>query len=257
MGILNLTEDSFFDGGKYNSLEKALVQSEKILSEGAKILDIGAASSRPGAESISPEDELKKLIPFVEKVKSKFPDAVLSIDTFHSKVARECIEAGAHIINDISGGQFDENMFDTIAELNVPYILMHIQGNPQNMQIAPSYENVVLDIANYFNEKIDILKKKGVKDIIIDPGFGFGKTIEDNYDILNNLNHFKMLNKCILAGISRKSMIYKPLNIEPKDTLNATSALHIIALERGATILRVHDVKEAFECIQLHQMLEA
>lgn len=257
MGILNITPDSFHDGGKYNSKQEAIKRTSHMLDQGARIIDVGAASSRPGASEINEQEELDRLLPILIALAKEFPETVFSVDTFHSNVAREAIEKGASIINDISGGQWDQNMFDTIVELQVPYVLMHIVGKPKNMQEYPEYENVVTEVGYYFSEKLARLKELGVNDIIIDPGFGFGKSVSHNYDLLNNLDHFQMFELPILAGISRKSMIYKTLNVSAKDSLNGTTAINMVALERGAKILRVHDVKEAFECINLFERVHS
>ncbi|MDB4344271.1 dihydropteroate synthase [bacterium] len=251
MGIINVTPDSFYDGGKNNSVETAITQVRKHLKEGAKVIDIGGYSSRPGADEVTEQEELNRTIPVIEAVLIAFPDTIISIDTFRSNVAKKAIEAGAAIINDISAGDLDENMFSVVAEKQVPYILMHMQGTPETMQNNPNYKNIIQEITHYFSEKINTLRKKGVIDIIIDPGFGFGKTLEHNYEILGKLNHFQLLNVPILAGVSRKSMIYKLLEISPQESLNGTIAANIIALRNGATILRVHDVKEAAECVKL------
>tara|TARA_Y100001968_G_C19259631_1_gene668625 strand:+ start:118 stop:987 length:870 start_codon:yes stop_codon:yes gene_type:complete len=251
MGILNLTNDSFYDGGKYKNKHEIINQVKKMLDEGADIIDIGAQSTRPGAQAISAEKELDSLIPTIKLLKKTFPDIIISIDTYWSKVARESVNIGADIINDISAGELDAEMFDTIASLQVPYIIMHMKGNPQNMQLNPEYKNVIDEIVLFFKEKIEKLEQKGVKNIIIDPGFGFGKTIKNNFKLLNNLMEFRKLKKPILIGISRKSMIYNLLNQEPKDALNGTSIANTIALVNGANILRVHDVKEAVECLKI------
>jgi len=251
MGILNITPDSFFDGGKFTEESIMLAQVENMLLLGAQIIDIGASSSRPGSMPITEEEELFRLLPALTKISKTFPGAILSIDTYRSEVAKEAILNGAHIINDISGGDFDEKMFKTIAELKVPYILMHMQGKPQNMQINPTYDNVVVDILKSLKNKVARLINAGVNDIIIDPGFGFGKTVSHNFQILNNLEHFSILGCPILVGLSRKSMINKVLNIKSTEALNGTSILNTIALQKGASILRVHDVKEAVEAIQL------
>ena len=245
MGILNVTPDSFFDGGKFNSTEKAIHRAETIINEGCKIIDIGGYSSRPGADIISEQDELKRVIPVIKEITKLFPEAIISVDTFRANVAIQAIEFGASIVNDISGGDGDKKMFDTISSIQVPYVMMHMQGNPKNMQMNPKYNDVVLDIIKYFSEKANILTQLGVNDIILDPGFGFGKTIDDNYEILDRFNEFNLLNIPMLAGISRKSMIYKKLGITPQESLPETIRLNKIALRKGANILRVHDVKEA------------
>ena len=251
MGILNVTPDSFFDGNLYKTKEASLRQVEKMLTDGAAIIDIGAASSRPGAATVSVDEELRRLLPIIEAILQRFPEVILSCDTYHSSVAKATIEHGIKIINDISGGQFDDNLWATVAKYNVPYILMHIKGNPQNMQQSPDYDNVVHDVLNYMIFKIEKLRALGIKDIIADVGFGFGKTLDHNYELLQNLHIFKMLEVPILTGISRKSMIYKLLDTTPEFALNGTTALHVIALQKGSKILRVHDVKEAVETIRL------
>ncbi|MDA9563696.1 dihydropteroate synthase [Flavobacteriales bacterium] len=251
MGILNVTPDSFYDGGKFNASDLALKRAENILRDGGKIIDIGGYSSRPGADNVAEQDELKRVIPVIENIRQRFPSAFISVDTFRSNVAKEAVAAGAHIINDISGGDGDVNMFTTIAKLNVPYIMMHMQGTPQNMQINPTYTNVTNDIISYFEKKIDKLTSLGATDILLDPGFGFGKTIEHNYTLLKRLSEFCKLNRPLLIGISRKSMIYKKLGITAEESLAGTIALNAIALEKGASILRVHDVKEAVDLVTL------
>lgn len=253
MGILNVTPDSFFDGGKYNSTAKALQRAEKILNEGGRILDVGGYSSRPGADIISEQDEIKRIIPVIKEITKLFPQAIISVDTFRSNVATKAIEVGASIVNDISGGDGDKKMFDTISSMQVPFIMMHMQGVPQSMQTNPKYNDVVLDILKYFSKKINELGELGVNDIIIDPGFGFGKTIEHNYEILDRFNEFNFLNLPTLAGLSRKSMIYKKLGINSEESLPETIRLNKIALQRGANILRVHDVKEAVEITELYK----
>lgn len=251
MGIINLTPDSFYDGGKYKSNWEVIKQAEKLFYEGATILDLGAASTRPGSSLISPEEEQKRLFPAMEKILEKFPSAIISVDTYNSSTAGLAIENGAHIINDISAGSFDHNMFKTIAQQNVPYIMMHIKGTPENMQKNPVYDDLVEEIMNYFSERINKLKNLGVNDIIIDPGFGFGKTLEHNYELLNKLDYFKIFELPILAGLSRKSMINKVLEVSPENALNGTTVLNTIALTKGADILRVHDAKQASEAIKL------
>lgn len=258
MGILNVTPDSFYDGGRFTSEEKVLVQVEKMLNDGADIIDVGGMSSRPGAEIIKPEQELERVLPVVKLISNTYPESIVSIDTVNAKVAKECIEAGASIINDISAGLIDKSMFKTVAALKVPYILMHMQGLPENMQLNPKYENnIVLEIIDFFSNRIKELEALGITDIIIDPGFGFGKTIEHNYQILKQLNDFSIFDKPILAGLSRKSMIYKPLGISASEALNGTSVLNAFALQNSASILRVHDVKEAKETIKLLSYLNA
>lgn len=251
MGILNLTPDSFFDGGKHFSVENALRQTEKMLHDGAAFIDIGAYSSRPKAEHISEEEELKRLIPIVEKVSSQFPQAWISIDTFRSNVAKHAIEAGGHIVNDISSGDDDEAMIETVAKLKVPYIMMHKKGTPQTMHINPTYENVVLEVIQYFTKKIAAARKHGIVDLVLDPGFGFGKDLNHNYTLLRSLSDFQLFELPILAGVSRKSMLQKITNTTAQTALNATTSANTIALLNGASILRVHDVKEALECINI------
>lgn len=251
MGILNVTTDSFYDGGKYNNTSKALQKVEQFIKEGASIVDIGAYSSRPGAKHISTNEEwdrLKEIIPIVNK---EFPGIIISVDTFRADIAQKSIEIGAHIINDISAGEMDSKMFDTVAQLQVPYIIMHMQGKPQNMQDNPQYSCIEKEVFSYFENKVKILKNKGVIDIIIDPGFGFGKTLEHNYQLLNNLELLHDLNIPILAGVSRKSMIYKLLKNTPEEALNGTTAIHTVCLQKGVSILRVHDVRESVECTKI------
>ena len=251
MGILNLTPDSFYDGNRYTQ-EKAMLQRvEQMLNEAADIIDIGAFSSRPGAALVSYETERERLMPALKSIIKHFPDAVISIDTYRHNIAREAVAEGAHIINDISGGDLDDKMFETIARLGVPYIMMHMQGTPGNMQKNPVYEDVVNDILSVFRKKIKELAALGFQDIIIDPGFGFGKTLEHNYEILARLDEFQALKLPVLAGISRKSMLYKLLEATPDEMLNATSVANTVALMKGAAILRVHDVKPAVEAVKI------
>ena len=257
MGILNITPDSFYDGGKYKNESDILFQTEKMLLEGATFIDVGAYSSRPGAAHISENEELSRMIPVVDLLINHFPEIIISVDTFRSKIAKETIENGSAMINDISGGKMDEKMFQTIADLQVPYILMHMLGTPQNMQQNPVYEDVTKEIISFFAAQIYKLHQLKVNDIIIDVGFGFGKTMQHNYEILNNLSLFKILDAPILAGISRKSMLYKPLEIKANEALNATTVANTIALLNGANILRVHDVKEAMEAIKIVNQLES
>lgn len=251
MGIINVTPDSFYEVSRvteYNVLSKV----EQFLNEGASIIDIGGMSSRPGAEIISPSDELTRVIPVIEQVLKSFPDTCLSIDTVHSRVAKESVAAGVSIINDISAGSIDDQMFDTIASFeHIPYILMHMQGRPKVMQDRPTYQDITLEVLDYLIEKLGVLRALGVKDVVVDPGFGFGKTIDQNYTLLKKLNVFSIMEVPILVGLSRKSMIYKFLNSSPQLALSATSALHWKALDGGASILRVHDVKEAVEVLRL------
>lgn len=251
MGILNITPDSFFDGGKYKEEKHILSQVKSMISDGMSIIDIGGQSTRPGAKIISEKEEIDRVIPIIKLLKLNFESLIISVDTFRSKVAQKSIEAGAHLINDISGGTMDTNMFKTIGKLQVPYVLMHIKGTPENMQNNPSYSNVVTEVKTFFTEKIKQLHSYGVEDIILDPGFGFGKTTTHNYELLNNINQFKELGFPVLIGASRKSMINKVLGTSPKEALNGTTVINTIALMKGANILRVHDVKEAKEAIQL------
>lgn len=255
MGILNITPDSFFDGNKYTHLDDALRQTEKMLKEGASIIDIGGMSSRPGAELVRVEEELERVLPVIETINEHFPKTILSIDTVWADVAKYAIEAGAHIVNDISAGKMDEKMYAQVAKMQVPYLLMHMQGKPQTMQKSPIYKNITTDILDFFIEEIGKLRALGVKDIVIDPGFGFGKTVAQNYELLKNTHAFQILEVPMLIGISRKAMIYKYLDIEAKDALQGTTALNMIALQQGAKILRVHDVLPAMQTIQLWQAL--
>lgn len=256
MGILNITPDSFYDGGVNNSILSALKQTEKMLLDGADFIDIGGMSSRPGAELISVEEEKNRVLPVLKEIVKEFPKAIISIDTFRSDIANVCFKNGASIINDISGGDMDKHMFKTIAKLKCPYILMHMRGNSSNMQSKTNYENVTIDVINELSSKINRLKALNVYDIIVDPGFGFSKTLKQNYQLLNELDIFKnIIDLPILAGISRKSMIWKQLNITPKESLNATTALNMVALQKGAKILRVHDVKEAKEVVEVYLAL--
>lgn len=251
MGILNLTSDSFYSNNRFGSVEQALVRAETIVNEGGRFIDIGAYSSRPGANDVSEEEETDKIIPVVEAICNVFPDALLSIDTFRAKVAQAAVEAGAHMINDISAGNMDDAMFQTVADLNVPYIMMHMKGTPKTMQQNTNYQNLMLEMTGYFSDKISRLKTLGVKDIILDPGFGFAKTLEQNYEVLKHMETLEMFGLPVLAGLSRKSMIYKFLGGGPEQALNGTTTLNTIALLKGANILRVHDVKAATECIAL------
>lgn len=251
MGILNLTQDSFYDGGLYSSDLQRLQQVEKMITEGASIIDVGGQSSRPNAERISSENELTRVIPPIESIIKEFPEIIISIDTFYSDVAEAAINSGAAIINDISAGSIDDSMFKTVGELNVPYILMHMQGTPENMQDKPSYSDIVNELVQFFSKKILELREFGVNDIILDPGFGFGKTLEDNYKILNNIDLLKVFDLPILVGSSRKSMIYNLLESAADKSLNGTTVVNTLALTKGVNILRVHDVKEAKECIKI------
>ena len=256
MGILNTTPDSFSDGGKYNSLDAAIIHARKMVNEGADMLDVGGYSSRPGASDVSLQEELDRVIPVIEKIRSEM-DIPISIDTFRSEVAAQAISGGAHIVNDISAGEDDPAMIATVGKLNVPYIAMHKQGKPKTMQHNPEYKNVVESVFEYLSKKKKECVDAGIVDLIIDPGFGFGKTIKHNYLLLNNLERFRLLDIPILVGVSRKSMIHKVLNTSAEEALNGTSFLHAFALQNGANILRVHDVLEAKECFKLWTQLSA
>jgi dihydropteroate synthase len=255
MGVLNLTPDSFYDGGKFKNDKEALEQVGKNIQDGMDILDIGAYSSRPGADHISEEEELKRQSSVLQQITKEFPDLIISIDTFRSEVAKASIDQGAHIINDISAGNLDASMMDFIADSQVPYIMMHMRGTPQTMKSMTSYEHLVTDIISYFSKKVLEARAKGINDILIDPGFGFAKTIDQNFELLNHLKALKSLNLPVISGISRKSTIYKTLNIDAKEALNGTTALNMVALMNGSSILRVHDVLEAKQCITLYQKL--
>lgn len=253
MGILNLTPDSFFDGGRHQTQDDALRQAEKLLREGATFIDVGGMSSRPGAAIIDESTELKRVLPVVAAIAKHFPEAIISIDTVRSGVAAESVAAGACLVNDISAGRFDEQMYPTVARLGIPYVLMHMQGTPESMQKEPVYEDVVREVLDFFIREVGKLRVLGISDIILDPGFGFGKTVAHNYRLLGMMHAFAMLEYPLLAGISRKSMICKVLGVGPANALNGTSALHMVALQQGAKILRAHDVREAQEVIQLWQ----
>lgn len=255
MGILNITPDSFFDGGKHKDEKAVLKQVEKMLTEGATFIDIGAYSSRPGADPVSEEEELQRILPIVNLLVKEFNDIIISIDTFRSRIASKCLENGAALINDISAGLLDKNMLSTVAKYKVPYIMMHMKGTSQTMQRETNYENLITDIQFYFSQRIAKARNLGIYDLIIDPGFGFAKTLEQNYELLKHLEVFQNMNIPLLAGLSRKSMIYKALETDAQNALNGTTALHMISLQKGAKILRVHDVKEALECITLNQQL--
>lgn len=251
MGIINVTADSFYSESRKQIISDVLFTTENMLKNGATIIDVGAQSTRPQSELISADDELKKLIPVIESLKNNFPEAIISVDTFYSTVAQQAVDAGAHIINDIGGGNLDTKMLETIATLNIPYICMHIKGTPQTMQQHTQYNNVVDEVKKYFTEKIELANQLNIKNFIIDVGFGFAKTVEQNFELLKNLSQFYSFQKPLLIGVSRKSSIYKTLNITAQEALNGTTVLHTIALLNGANILRVHDVKEAVEAIQL------
>jgi dihydropteroate synthase len=256
MGILNVTPDSFYDGGKYQEGTILLDRVGQMLEEGARIIDVGGMSSRPGAELIEVQEELDRVLPAVSAITDHFPDAIISIDTIRSEVAQQAVHAGASIVNDISAGQIDEDMYATVAQLGVPYILMHMKGQPKTMQREAKYEDPVQEILDFFIQEVGQLRELGVVDIVLDPGFGFGKTITHNYQILKKMHVFNMLDLPVLTGISRKSMIYKTLGTTPDHALNGTTALHMIALQQGTRILRVHDVKEVVEAIKLWERLE-
>ena len=251
MGILNITPNSFFDGGKFIQEGDILLQTKKMISDGATFIDIGAYSSKPNAEFVSENEELKRIVPIVSLILEHFPDAIISIDTFRSEVARICIENGASMINDISAGNGDEKMMETVAKYNVPYIMMHNRGTPETMQTMTHYENIVKEILFYFSEKMSLARSFGINDLIIDPGFGFAKTLDQNYEVLQKLELFEMLELPLLVGVSRKSMIYNLFKYTPEEALNGTTIINTIALTKGAKILRVHDVKEAMECVTL------
>ena len=257
MGILNVTPNSFYDGGKFILSENGLSQVGKMLDEGATFIDIGAYSSKPNAAYVSEAEELQRIVPIVQLILEHFPKALLSIDTFRSEVASVCIENGASMINDISAGNLDDKMLETIAKYNVPYIMMHLRGTPQTMQTMTNYENIVKEIVFYFSEKVAKARSFGIHDLIVDPGFGFAKTLEQNYEVLQKMELFKMLELPLLGGFSRKSMIYKTLNCTSQEALNGTTVLNTIALTKGANILRVHDVKEAMECVRLFNAMNA
>jgi dihydropteroate synthase len=250
MGILNNTPDSFYDGGKYNSVQSIIDQAGQHLEEGAALLDVGGYSTRPGAEDVPEGEELNRVLPVIEALRKNFPKAILSVDTFRANVAGHAISAGAHIINDISGGN-DPEMYTTVAKLRVPYVLMHRKGSSKTMQADPQYEDVVTEVLEYLNRQLYTLRSMGVNDVIIDPGFGFGKTMQHNYRLLRNLHLFRMPGQPVLAGISRKGMIHRLLGVTPETALNGTTAAHALALLQGISILRVHDVKEAMETIKI------
>lgn len=251
MGILNVTPDSFYDGGNFNTEKAILGHVEKMISEGADFIDVGGYSSRPGAKDINAKEEVARVIPVLKTINKSFPDCLLSVDTFRSEVARQAIDAGAVMVNDISGGSLDDGMFEVIAKNHVPYILMHMRGTPQTMASHVEYDNIIKDIIQYFQIKIGQLREKGIIDVIMDPGIGFAKTIDQNFELLKYFDHFKIMELPILVGVSRKSLIWKTLNTTPENALNGTTVLNTIALLKGASILRVHDVKEAVEAVKL------
>lgn len=256
MGILNVTPNSFYDGGKHKEINSIIHQVDKMLSEGADFIDIGAYSSKPSAEFVSEEEEIKRLVPIVKSLVETFSNIILSVDTFRAQVAKASVENGVAMVNDIAAGLLDDKMLETVAELKVPYIMMHMRGNPQTMQSLTDYEDIVKEMIFYFSERIQKARSFGISDIVIDPGFGFAKTVEQNYEVLHKMELFSMLELPLLAGVSRKSMIYKVLENSPQEALNGTSVLNTIALQKGAKILRVHDVKEAVECIKLVSKLK-
>lgn len=251
MGILNVTPNSFYDGGKYKKESEILSQVEKMLIDGAAFIDVGAYSSKPNAEFVSEQEEISRIIPVVDLILKHFPETILSIDTFRSQVAKVAIESGAAIINDISAGMLDAKMLEIIGKYNVPYIMMHMRGNPQTMQTMTTYEDIVKEMLFYFSERVAAARSFGINDLILDPGFGFAKTIDQNYEVFQKLELFKMIELPLLVGISRKSMIYKTLDIGIENALNGTTVLNTLALTKGAKIIRVHDVKEAVECVTL------
>lgn len=255
MGILNLTPDSFFDGGKLNSDLDVINQVTKMLADGATFIDIGAYSSKPNASFVSEAEEWKRIESTFQAILNEFPQTIISIDTFRSTIAKRAIENGATLVNDISAGNLDTAMMETVASLHVPYIMMHLRGTPQTMASLTNYDDIVKEVLFYFSEKMSQARLLGIHDIIIDPGFGFAKTTEQNYEVLQKFELFSMLDVPVLAGVSRKSMIYKPLQSSPQEALNGTTALHMVALQKGAKILRVHDVKEAVECVKLYNLL--
>lgn len=255
MGIVNVTPDSFYDGGKLQSDRLILNQVEKMLIDGATFIDIGGQSTRPNSEFLSPEEEIRRVLPAVELILNHFPDTLLSIDTFHSQVAAESLDLGATLINDISAGGIDSKMFEVIAKYQVPYIMMHLRGTPQTMQNENQYEDLVKEVLFYFSQKIALARKFGINDLIIDPGFGFAKNVTQNFELLSKLDLLQFTELPILVGVSRKSMIYKTLDSTPEEALNGTTVLNTIALTKGVSILRVHDVKEAVECVKLFDSL--
>jgi dihydropteroate synthase len=255
MGILNMTPDSFFDGGMHNSIDDSIKKVEQMIGDGATIIDIGGMSSRPKAKILTPEEELGRVLPVIKLIKEKYPNQIMSIDTVHGDVAKAAIKAGASMINDISAGSIDPSIIQVAIDEKVPYVLMHMQGQPEDMQDNPTYENVVMDILSFMKKKVYDLRRAGIIDLIIDPGFGFGKTVEQNYQLLNKMSVLRILDCPIMSGISRKSMIYKVLTITPEESLNGTTALHMVALQNGAKILRVHDVKEACQTIKLFSLV--
>ncbi len=252
MGIINLTPDSFYSASRFSNHTSVLKRVEEIIDQGGAMVDLGAYSTRPGGVHISAEEEIERLVPFLNIIRKHFPDVIISIDTFRSEVAKKAVvEYEADLINDISGGEMDDKMVETVAQLNVPYVLMHMQGTPQTMQQNPVYKDVIAEVLLLLSRKVESLRANGVNDVIIDPGFGFGKTLDHNFQLLKNLDQFAMFELPVLVGVSRKSMIYRLLNSQPEASLNGTTVLNTIALSKGASILRVHDVREAVECVKL------
>jgi dihydropteroate synthase len=255
MGILNVTPDSFFDGGKYQSYSQMIDAAGLMIEDGAQIIDVGGYSTRPGADEVPVKEELKRVLPVIEKLRKDFPHVIISIDTFRAEVAEKAVSVGADMVNDVTGGQTDAYMYDTVAALQVPYILMHSRGTPKTMQQLNQYDDLMIDLLNYFSHRISLLREKGIKDIIVDPGFGFAKNISQNFECLQKFHLLKALDCPLLAGLSRKSMIWKTLKITPNEALNGTTALHFYALQQGAHIIRAHDVKEALQTITLYTQL--
>jgi len=257
MGILNATPDSFFSGSRVAEMDAAIARAEQMIIDGASMIDIGGVSTRPGAEQVSIVEEKERVLPIIRSLHAAYPEIIISIDTYNSEVALAAVEIGASIVNDVSAGRIDDRMYDVVGELNVPYILMHMQGNPKTMQEAPTYNNVSIEVLDFFIAEIDKLRKRDIPDIILDPGFGFGKTVAHNYELLNSIHAFRFLQCPVLTGVSRKSMIYKPLGITADDALNGTTAIHMKALIEGSKLLRVHDVKAASETVKLFELIEA
>lgn len=257
VGILNITPDSFFETSRVSDWEEIEVRISKLISEGLKILDVGGYSSRPGADDVSEEEELRRIVPVISKIAANYPQLLISVDTFRSRVAEEAIRAGASIVNDISGGLLDKSMFEVVAKAKVPYILMHMRGTPQTMQQMTDYSDLIHEMLFYFSERVQIARKAGIADIILDPGFGFSKTVEQNFEILKHLHHFSLLGCPVLVGFSRKSMIQKSLGVSAEESLNGTTVLNTLALTKGADFLRVHDVREAQEAIKLFALATA
>lgn len=255
MGILNITHNSFYDGGKYMEESEVLAQVKKMISEGADFIDLGAYSSKPKAEFVSENTELKRIVPIVSLILKHYPKTLISIDTFRSEVARVCIENGAAIINDISAGSVDDKMMETVAKYNVPYVMMHKRGTPETMQTLTNYDNIVKELIHYFSEKVALARSFGINDLIIDPGFGFAKTLDQNYEVLQKLELFNVLELPLLVGVSRKSMIYNLFKCTPDEALNGTTIINTLALTKGAKILRVHDVKQAVECVTMYNKI--